>query len=263
MTKQSTRSSPKRSGSLHPIRPKLGEAAILSRFMFARLTYQAPSPATTAVQVHTYIAWMTTPCLSWSLLALDADTPWEDLMRYIDFAPAGACIGSIPPRHYRLFAHDWRRIDPAAWFDAMEEREIDIGLTPAHVTPMDERLVMLAEGPFRSCVHDALRRPSSDSELASNPLLRSRILTRSTDNPRPCDLRTVLCDAAEELRVLPRGAKFYRAIELTYLRPAPSQEAAAERLGLPFGTYRYHLTRGIECIGDRLWSLECERPAGD
>jgi hypothetical protein len=145
----------------------------------------------------------------------------------------------------------------------MEEREIDTNLTPDRLAPMGERLVVLAEGQFRKSVHDALRHLPSDAELASNPLLRSRMLMRSLDDPQPGDLRKALIDAVEDLRSSPREVKFCRALELTYLRPAPSQEAAAERLGLPFGTYRYHLARGIERIGDRLWSLECERVGAD
>lgn len=243
--------------------PRPGEPVTLHRFMLSAESYQSPSPATTAIQVRSYIAWMTTPRLSWSLLTVDGETPWDDLMRYIDFSPVGKRIDAIPPRGYRLFAHDWRRVDPVAWFDAMEEREIDTTLTAAQVAPMEERLVVLAEGEFRKSVHNALRNLSSDVDLASNPLLRSRMLMRSLDDPQPGDLRKVLIDAIEELRARPRETKFCRAVELTYLRLAPSQEAAAERLGLPFGTYRYQLARGIERIGDRLWSLECGRVGDD
>jgi hypothetical protein len=231
--------------------------------MLSADTYQSPSPATTAIQVRSYINWMTAPRISWSLLALDGETPWDDLMRYIDFAPVGERIETIPPRSYRLFGHDWRRVDTMAWFNAMEEREIDANLTPAQVAPMDEHLVVLAEGQFRSSVHEALRHLSNDAELASSPLLRSRMLMRSLDSPQPSDLRKVLSEAIEGLLAKPREVKFRRALELTYLRPAPSQETAAERLGIPFGTYRYHLARGIERIGDRLWSLECERIGED
>jgi hypothetical protein len=112
-------------------------------------------------------------------------------------------------------------------------------------------------------VHAALRHLSDDAELASSPLLRSRMLLRSLDNPQPTDLRKVLSETIEGLRAKPREVKFCRAVELTYCRPASSQETAAERLGIPFGTYRYHLARGIERIGDRLWSLECERAGED
>ena len=49
-----------------------------------------------------------------------------------------------------------------------------------------------------------------------------------------------------------------RALERTYLRPAPTQEAAAELLGLPFSTYRGHLTRGVERVVDWLWRRELD-----
>jgi hypothetical protein len=47
-----------------------------------------------------------------------------------------------------------------------------------------------------------------------------------------------------------------RAVERTYLRPAPNQEAAAELLGLPFSTYRRHLTQGVSRLVAHLWELE-------
>ncbi|MEO3876306.1 hypothetical protein ABGB18_46720 [Nonomuraea sp. B12E4] len=36
----------------------------------------------------------------------------------------------------------------------------------------------------------------------------------------------------------------------------PTQELAAERLGLPFTTYRRHLTAGIERVCADLWHQE-------
>jgi hypothetical protein len=63
-----------------------------------------------------------------------------------------------------------------------------------------------------------------------------------------------LLEQAQALRERPRDAKFWRALELTYFRPAGSQEIAAERLGVPFGTYRYQLATGIERVAQALWS---------
>ncbi len=54
----------------------------------------------------------------------------------------------------------------------------------------------------------------------------------------------------------PRDDKLLRAVERTYLRPAPSQEAAAELLGLPFSTYRRHLTGGVGRVVAWLWDRE-------
>ena len=56
--------------------------------------------------------------------------------------------------------------------------------------------------------------------------------------PAPEALRELLYEAVDALRRDPRGEKLVRALECTYLRPAPTQEAAAELLGLPFSTYR-------------------------
>jgi hypothetical protein len=42
----------------------------------------------------------------------------------------------------------------------------------------------------------------------------------------------------------------------TFLSGAHTQEAAAERLGLPFSTYRRHLIRGLEVLCSLLWRRE-------
>lgn len=54
-----------------------------------------------------------------------------------------------------------------------------------------------------------------------------------------------LLAAVEQLRSHPRDEKLHRALDRTYLRPAATQELAAELLDLPFSTYRRHLTHGI------------------
>jgi TolB-like protein len=52
----------------------------------------------------------------------------------------------------------------------------------------------------------------------------------------------------------------YRILDLTYLNPAPKQEAAADRLGLSFSTYRRHLTAGVDRLIEWLWQQEQEAP---
>lgn len=47
-----------------------------------------------------------------------------------------------------------------------------------------------------------------------------------------------------------------RAVMATYFKGAPAQEAAAERLGLPFSTFRRHLATGVERMCQLLWQLE-------
>jgi TolB-like protein/Flp pilus assembly protein TadD len=52
----------------------------------------------------------------------------------------------------------------------------------------------------------------------------------------------------------------YRVLDLTYFNPAPKQEAAADRLGLSFSTYRRHLTAGVDRITEWLWQQEQQAP---
>ncbi|AJP04235.1 hypothetical protein TU94_24985 [Streptomyces cyaneogriseus subsp. noncyanogenus] len=61
----------------------------------------------------------------------------------------------------------------------------------------------------------------------------------------------------EGLRAEAGGEKYYLAVSRTYLTGAmPTQQAVAERLGLPFRTYRRHLTGGIARVCDALWRQE-------
>jgi hypothetical protein len=69
----------------------------------------------------------------------------------------------------------------------------------------------------------------------------------------PDGLRAVLIEAAELLHGHPRDEKLFRAVDRTYLRPAPTQERAAELLGLPFSTYRRHRRDGLDRIVETLW----------
>jgi predicted short-subunit dehydrogenase-like oxidoreductase (DUF2520 family) len=73
-----------------------------------------------------------------------------------------------------------------------------------------------------------------------------------------CALSELVEDAVAALRADPRSAKLARALDRTYVRPASTQQAAAELLGLPFSTYRAHLTRGIARVVDSLWQRELD-----
>ena len=56
----------------------------------------------------------------------------------------------------------------------------------------------------------------------------------------------------------PQEAKLYRALYHTYIEPAPTQEAAAEHLDLPFSTYRRHLKSGVTRVAGILWQWEIQ-----
>jgi hypothetical protein len=93
-------------------------------------------------------------------------------------------------------------------------------------------------------------------------LLQTRLIAVTTSEAAsPAILQALLRDAVATLQSNPRDLKFHRAIWHTYIEPAPTQEQAAERLGLPFNTYRYHLSQGIVSIIKWLWQRELNHPA--
>lgn len=121
--------------------------------------------------------------------------------------------------------------------------------------------MVLSQAEFVEAVRDALRGFSRPDTLQENPLLQSRVvMERVTMNAQKQEhvfiLQTLIKEAAEALRQSPREAKCYRAINHTYLHPAPTQEQAAELLDLPFSTFRRHLKEGMTRIAEILWHRE-------
>ncbi|POX60412.1 hypothetical protein C3492_27105 [Streptomyces sp. Ru62] len=69
--------------------------------------------------------------------------------------------------------------------------------------------------------------------------------------------------AVDEVRRDARSDRQHRALAITYLRQAATtQEAAAARLGLPYSTYRRHLTEGHKRLCEVLWHWELGGGAG-
>jgi hypothetical protein len=119
-------------------------------------------------------------------------------------------------------------------------------------------LLVLSQPDFDQSVRQALRDLHRPDLLARNPLLRTRLMVDSSGNREPSAavLETLVRAAVESLREHPRDDKLFRAVDRTYVRPAATQERAAAALGLPFSTYRRHLTHGVDRLVDRLWNQE-------
>ncbi|MFI6909935.1 AAA family ATPase [Nonomuraea sp. NPDC050394] len=147
-----------------------------------------------------------------------------------------------------LFAHDWRAVPARAWLEGMN-RQPDGG-------PGVAPLAVLSQAEFAAAVRQALRQLPRKDALADSPLTRTRLLAeRAGQNPATA-LGELLRQAIDDLREDPRSAKLHRALSVTFLRGTPTQELAAERLGLPLTTYRRHLSAGIERVRAGLWHGE-------
>jgi TolB-like protein len=118
---------------------------------------------------------------------------------------------------------------------------------------------LLTRSHFGGAVRDALRHFVRTDLLAANELMRAKMLTRSGPGAvTPKSLQTLIAEAAETLFANERDQKLYRVLDLTYFNPVPKREAAAERLGLSFSTYRRYLTTGINRLSEWLWQQEQE-----
>ena len=118
---------------------------------------------------------------------------------------------------------------------------------------------VLSRNEFGSAVKQALRNYQRADQLRHNPLLRARILARRPGGAVPVgELPVLLAEASGRLFAGARDQKYHRVLDLTYFNPAPKQEAAADRLGLPFSTYRRHLRAGITRLVSLLWQRELE-----
>jgi hypothetical protein len=233
--------------------PRPGETVTQTRFVVDRDAYQAPSPTLNAAPIVTLQRYLQRPRLAWDFLTLHEPERWDAYFALADLPRAGGADFRVGGRRYGLFAHDFRRVP----VDALTRRWTERALaqdTYAPPTPPDESLALSHED-FTAAVRQALRDLHRPELLGRNPLLRTR-LARDFDAPGPEALARLLRAAVDTLREHPRDDKLLRAVERTYLRPAPTQEAAAEILGLPFSTYRRHLTQGVLRVSAWLWDRE-------
>jgi len=90
--------------------------------------------------------------------------------------------------------------------------------------------------------------------------LDARLLTRREGAATPQALKVLLSETAATLFANERDQRIYRVLDLTYFNPAPKQEAAADRLGLSFSTYRRYLTTGVDRLIEWLWQREQQTP---
>jgi hypothetical protein len=237
--------------------PRPGDEVLLARFLIDREAYQAPSRSFNVVTMRSMQEWLGRPRLSWYYIVAADPEAMAPLMAYIHFDRAREAEFEVGGRIYGVFARDWRRVGGVEWLERMAERELgDDAPAPDSEREAGPELA-LSQPEFADAARRALRDLHRPGALATNPLVRTRVVReRGAELPAPSALGELLHEAVNALRADPRGAKLVRALECTYLRPAPTQEVAAELLGLPFSTYRGHLTRGLERVVDWLWQRE-------
>jgi hypothetical protein len=222
-----------------------GQTAQLIRFQLDFAEYQH------ATIIHNHLAmfnlqfWVNTPNLAFTLIAYRDTTYWYNFMAYYNFR-LESINWKIGGHEYGVFSADFRQRDVLQWMRLNSIHEISTEMQlPEKNSPKLEKTS------FAEAVKNALRDYHQPSALLGNPLLR-QLPTAPDQNPSQA-LRLVLWQEAQQLLRLPKEEKFYRALEATYFEPAQTQELAAERLNVPFGTYRYQLQKATERLCELLW----------
>jgi AAA ATPase domain len=203
---------------------------------------------------------------AWDLIGTYTDLEhWRPFLAHYDFHHVPGADYQVDGRTYVVFAHDWRRVGVQEWLDVTGDREL--GAPPATPPPRSTEVVLSQDG-FRDAVKHALRHLHDRAALSGNPLIRSAMVQDLVRRGRPPDppdevLRDLILVAADALRADPRAGKLHRVLDRTFMRPAPSQEKAAEILDLPFSTYRRHRDRAVAAVTRWLWERELYRPTDD
>jgi hypothetical protein len=183
---------------------------------------------------------------------------WGPVFHYLAFT--GEHEVSYDGIRVVLYGIDWRRLPLDRWFDLLGERELTGESGPA--PPGLLRPAPLSYSRFSAAVRSALRDLHAPEQLRTNRLMGSR-LADDLDTTSPERLRRSIVAAIGLVGAGPRNASLGRVLDRTYVRAASTQEAAADVLGLPFSTYRRHLTLALEKLTDVLWDIEIgeRRPA--
>ncbi|MFD7078952.1 ATP-binding protein [Streptomyces sp. NPDC059918] len=146
---------------------------------------------------------------------------------------------------YGLFTNDWRQVPVESWL----RHVITATDVPAPSGPSG-----FTRAVFDRAVREALTHWRDRDAFAACALIRARLAADLTEPGE--ELRMLLRQAVDALAHDPRGVRARDALTAGYFSTAPTQQASARRLGLPYGTYRRHLRQGLDLLSQALWDRE-------
>ncbi|MFE7440250.1 AAA family ATPase [Streptomyces chartreusis] len=176
----------------------------------------------------------------------DAETWAERVKGTLDDTGARPRVGE---HTYGLFCVDWRQVPVEAWLGRF------ISATEAPAAPGPSGFSRTA---FDQAVREALTHWRDPAAFAACALTRTRLAADLADPVG--ELRALLRQAVDDLAGDPRGVRAREALTAGYFSGAPTQEAAARRLSLPYGTYRRHVRQGLDLLCEALWQQELHGP---
>ncbi|MCK1797060.1 hypothetical protein MTQ01_13740 [Streptomyces sp. XM4193] len=195
--------------------------------------------------------WATTPglAMSWTC-AREAPRGLASMLTLYGHRRAGTVHG---PEGERVlpFVQDWRGTPFDRWAATLLTRLLADEPAVARAPEAGAEPVM-PWPEFADAVKHAYRSALDPRQLAESPLLATRLVSLGGD---ASELREALVETVAQLRSHPGRRQLGDVLEVTYLSGPRSQQAAASRAGLSFGTYRRRLssalTRAAELLRER------------
>lgn len=236
-----------------PVRP--GERININRFSGASGSYQRDPLLLLVNGVSCILEWSRHPA-AWTFLVTVDPEHYAPYFDYLGLMP----MVSVDYFGMPLVGYGWdrRRFPVASLFEMMSRRELTGESGPPSADML--RPAALSRDEFEAAVRGALDELGRPDRLARSPLLGTGLIQMGAPEPAAA-LHDALLAAIAELEHERRGAEHRRVLDRTFLRAAPSQEAAAQLLDLPFSTYRRHLAQAQHRLIEVLWSIEIgERP---
>lgn len=186
------------------------------------------------------------------LFAMERPERFQPLAPMMHITKIDAPNVFLGDKRFGFYLLDLARYSERWWDSALLPLLVHRG-TIRHFTGMLPMRPAIERDAFTAAVQDALSSFHRSAVLGQNPLLESHLVGVGD---RCSQLRTCLREAVAELALIPGYDELMATIELTYLRPAVKQRAAAADLGVPFGTYRHRLRKAVELLSEALWSRE-------
>jgi hypothetical protein len=236
-----------------PIRP--GEHIAVARCVSVE-AYQRPSPSVTLMMWRMTGEMIRGERLARSYLVLRDDGFWNVPLAGVGQLPIDV-RPEVGPYRYILFHHDWRALPADLWMRGQSEAFLHPGAAQPDATRRPRELVVLSRTELDEAVREVLRNLRRPDVLAHSPLNRSRVVVDSG-----ASLADVLARTVERMRDSRGGDRRYEVLIATYFKGSPTQAMTAGRLGLPFSTYRRHLTSAVEQLTDLLWDQELNGVVG-
>ncbi|WP_439658370.1 ATP-binding protein [Lentzea sp. HUAS TT2] len=220
-----------------------GEHWGIRRFAVQSGGHQRPSPLMDLIGRRTVATEMRTPGRAMTFTVFQDAGRWRQHLAAAGLHEVVAVEVDGVRQH--VFGRDWRRQPVERWVEDRARASTPVASWgPASADPLSRKA-------FEEGVLEALRTWRAPREFATSVLLRSHLVPPGSADP-VADLRAAITAALDALRVDPAGVKAHDALTTTYIAASGTHRAAARRLGVPYGTYRRHLTLAKERLVEHL-----------